>query len=317
MILDIIEDYITIKASYEQRSDIIAMHASGMLYKGVPIVFIGATHSGKSTAILKLLHVLYGANFISDDLLLFERKGENVYLQPFSMTLHVRLNSLVYNQFFPLEQVEPDVYYANINSEHINGLIKVTTIFNIKHDPEEIEVCEEVTGIKKNKMLLENLKYYFPNAATSVISIFSKVRLYELKYSSDAFLISSLKDTINLPCNGKLHNNLSKIFINLIMQGAISAFKVQGSSMLPTFKHNQIVSIKLLNISDVKVGDVIIFKKFTHFTMHRVIDIIKDDSYYAFKTKGDGNIYEDDYIVNGEEYLCAVNDNDGENVFYL
>ncbi|MBI2022534.1 signal peptidase I, partial [Candidatus Daviesbacteria bacterium] len=71
--------------------------------------------------------------------------------------------------------------------------------------------------------------------------------------------------------------------------------KTFGSSMLPFFKDGDIVQIKRIAFSKIKVNDFITFKKNNLFVTHRVIYIPAKNTNYLI-TKGDNNPYSDGKI---------------------
>lgn len=88
---------------------------------------------------------------------------------------------------------------------------------------------------------------------------------------------------------------------------------VRGDSMEPTIKKGQ--AIKVLPIclkqEDIKIGDIIVYKNcLDHFTIHRVIRILRKKSKNKlYITKGDNNKRNDRYIVSSSN-IVAIFPND-------
>lgn len=62
LVTDIVEDYLENKIKYQNLSGVI-LHASALMYRGFPIIFIGASKSGKSTAVLNYCTIYMGRIF--------------------------------------------------------------------------------------------------------------------------------------------------------------------------------------------------------------------------------------------------------------
>ncbi len=91
---------------------------------------------------------------------------------------------------------------------------------------------------------------------------------------------------------------------------------VNGDSMYPVLKPGQ--KIKVIGKScfnrKIRKGDIIVFRKFnSHFTTHRIIEILYDENKreLGYRTKGDNNGYVDEYVVYLGEILGIVLE-DGE-----
>jgi SOS-response transcriptional repressor LexA len=63
-------------------------------------------------------------------------------------------------------------------------------------------------------------------------------------------------------------------------------FNVAGNSMLPFLKDSDQVVIKQPNLSDVKIGDILLVKYEGKFILHRLVKISNGEYYLA----GDGNL---------------------------
>jgi signal peptidase len=73
---------------------------------------------------------------------------------------------------------------------------------------------------------------------------------------------------------------------------------VEGHSMWPTYDDGDILLIVGVNPSDLKVGDVIVYRKYDGtLVVHRIVDKSFINGKWAFRTQGDNNPYPDPYLV--------------------
>ncbi len=80
-----------------------------------------------------------------------------------------------------------------------------------------------------------------------------------------------------------------------------------GDSMTPVLKSGGIVITQPVEPADIKLGDIITYSRYDTLVVHRVVEIIEDDS-LLFRTKGDANEEPDshlvhDYDITGRVYL--------------
>lgn len=69
---------------------------------------------------------------------------------------------------------------------------------------------------------------------------------------------------------------------------------IKGSSMLPLLREGDIVFIAKAGPSDIKVGDIIVYKSnYDTYIIHRVVGILIVGNEYYYVTKGDNNIMPD------------------------
>lgn len=96
-----------------------------------------------------------------------------------------------------------------------------------------------------------------------------------------------------------------------LQKGAIYTIKVIGNSMYPTFKDGSSVKIKEFKLEQAKRGDILVYKHWsTNVTIHRIIDIFRDEDKTFFQTKGDNNPYPDNYFLPSNEVIGVVVGND-------
>lgn len=85
---------------------------------------------------------------------------------------------------------------------------------------------------------------------------------------------------------------------------------IASNSMNDTFNRGDAVIIKKLKVDDInniKVGDIIAFKKDKVLVVHRVIEKTKDENNeIIFKTKGDSNITADGGYIKKVRWLVNI-----------
>jgi len=82
---------------------------------------------------------------------------------------------------------------------------------------------------------------------------------------------------------------------------------VVSRSMEPTIHVNDLIVIRGVKISDVKIGDIIVFKSPINpdmYIVHRVVNIVNKNGQLLLKTKGDNNPLPDPWLI-GEENLIG------------
>jgi len=78
---------------------------------------------------------------------------------------------------------------------------------------------------------------------------------------------------------------------------------VSGTSMLPLFHEGDIVLLYKPSPQDIRVGDVIVYKRCGGgYIIHRVIDIVVVGDRYYYVTKGDNNPFDDSRLGQFYEY---------------
>ncbi len=78
---------------------------------------------------------------------------------------------------------------------------------------------------------------------------------------------------------------------------------VSGTSMLPLFREGDIVLLYKPPPNEIRVGDVVVYKRCGGgYIIHRVIDVVRIDGRYYYRTKGDNNPYDDSRLRQFYEY---------------
>ena len=84
-------------------------------------------------------------------------------------------------------------------------------------------------------------------------------------------------------------------------------FEVTFESMSPTYKKDELVYYMRVKSTNIKVGDLIIYddNEYEHNRIfHRVTELVDE----GYKTKGDGNLQPDSYVVKFEDVVGKVQD---------
>lgn len=305
--IDVIDDYITMKIEQQLIVDRIFLHGSCVVYNGMPIVLIGKSKSGKSTVALKLLHRLPKTIFLSDDFLSLKVKESFVEVEPYRMPLHIRMGSLYFNQIYRTEPIDNEQVYVDMwhfgKKQEVS--ITVTSIFEVSYGMENR--IREVQGLEKIEVLVRNLKYYHLQMVKQIAILASKIRVYQLAYSIDDFMVQGLLRTMHLkdssfPCD----------YINALIKSRLAKedsiyVTVQGNSMYPALRHNQKVLVEKVRPEDICEGDVIFFQRKKHATIHRVVRVTQNSARRIFYTQGDNNEVCDQLCVLEEDVFGKVN----------
>lgn len=74
---------------------------------------------------------------------------------------------------------------------------------------------------------------------------------------------------------------MSKLFLNiseeLLESGYSIEFQATGNSMHPTIKDGEMITVQPLRISDIKAGDVVLYRNQTGVIAHRVVRVEQRD----------------------------------------
>lgn len=81
---------------------------------------------------------------------------------------------------------------------------------------------------------------------------------------------------------------------------------IGSGSMEPNIKVGDVVIIEKLKeneLDKIKEGTILVFKESDKVVVHRVIEVIKENNTYQFKTKGDHNDTEDNWVVDKKDVI--------------
>jgi len=99
------------------------------------------------------------------------------------------------------------------------------------------------------------------------------------------------------------------LFVLVAPHFGFAFLTVMGGSMSPTITSGSLVLVAPVASSDIQVGDVIAYKAGGEHSlpvMHRVTDIINQDSSLNFQTAGDMNKYPDNNPVSSDSVIGKV-----------
>lgn len=98
--------------------------------------------------------------------------------------------------------------------------------------------------------------------------------------------------------------------LQFILGTSVPVAVVESNSMYPTLKVGDIIIVKGVQPSQIKVGDIIVFSSKNVYpgltVVHRVINVMYNDGEYYFRTKGDNNPFPDPCCVAGNEVKGIV-----------
>jgi len=81
---------------------------------------------------------------------------------------------------------------------------------------------------------------------------------------------------------------------------------VRSESMVPTLDPGDLVIVKATSSNKVDLGEIIVYhapRPYPSPIIHRVTDIVNDDGYIYFRTKGDNNPTSDSYLVYSSDII--------------
>ena len=87
------------------------------------------------------------------------------------------------------------------------------------------------------------------------------------------------------------------------------AVVIASNSMVPRITKGDIVIIDKIgnNYDKIEEGDILAYRYNDKVIVHRVVEVIKSDNQYYFKTKGDANINKDEVLITQKMVVGVVN----------
>lgn len=152
--------------------------------------------------------------------------------------------------------------------------------------------------------ILPNLKWITQALVGVLCPIFS------LMFLQNMYISASKKGRKR---EGEKENLISWMITSVVSIGiiwfSVGVFPIYPSviatgSMEPMIKPGDVILIK--KTDNVKLNDVIQFKRDDILIAHRIIDIVEDDKGKSYRTKGDNNSASDFDLVNGEQIKGKV-----------
>lgn len=86
----------------------------------------------------------------------------------------------------------------------------------------------------------------------------------------------------------------------------IQPFVIATGSMEPLIYPGDMVLVKRMDAKNIKVGDVIQYRKENIYIFHRIIDTVEEDGELKYKTKGDNNSVPDKNLVKSNDIRGKV-----------
>lgn len=104
---------------------------------------------------------------------------------------------------------------------------------------------------------------------------------------------------------------LTLIIITILVTLTSGIFKHQliaiaSDSMRPTFSRGDAVLIEKLNASEIKIGDILVFRRDGRIVTHRATSVELRDGTYYFTTRGDANSDPDSSEVSDQQVIGRV-----------
>ena len=101
--------------------------------------------------------------------------------------------------------------------------------------------------------------------------------------------------------DGRLsHSLLKEVGFSLLAEGRTIKVRADGFSMYPGIKPRSVIFIEpLQDISELRPGDIIAWKRDSGFVVHRLVRIYSQEGEPFAVTRGDSSLYEDDPVSAG------------------
>ncbi len=102
--------------------------------------------------------------------------------------------------------------------------------------------------------------------------------------------------------------NASKLLLHLttelLSQGTTVRFRASGRSMYPSIREGELITVEPVRASDVKLGDIVLYRSERGPIAHRVVEIASRDT-HVFRLRGDASLSSDE-PVGAEQILGRV-----------
>lgn len=154
-----------------------------------------------------------------------------------------------------------------------------------------------IQGVQYISPILPNLKWITAAIIGGLCPIFSMM-FFQYAYLKEAGKLKRYEDKNENPA-GWIITTLAAV---LILWFSIGVFPVYPSviatgSMKPIINPGDMVLVRRLKTADVKIGDIVQYKKDNMYVFHRVIEVVEDKNEIKYKTKGDNNTIADSDLV--------------------
>lgn len=153
---------------------------------------------------------------------------------------------------------------------------------------------------------------FFPKLSDYLISLIGVLYPYliymilrktiEYAEKSDIYVKKIFKTIILIPLV-----IITCIFV-LLISGVLKyrLYAIGSNSMIPVYERGDSVIVENTKIGNIKEGYIIAFYRSGKVITHRVVSIKEEDGKYFFKTKGDNNKANDQFTVEGKNYIGLV-----------
>lgn len=216
----------------------------------------------------------------------------------------------------------------------LNLLISLNNIVIINSEQFFILISLTILPIISRELLYSYLTYKISLIPTLILHLSLELYIYIIPILPDLgnYLSSLLgvlfpyivyyvvhKDLIYHQKNELYFNrnirNIFLTFISLVLLSLIlltsGFFKyhmiaIGSNSMMPIYERGDAIIYKKEKSSNVKEGDILVFRENNILITHRVIEIIKSNNHYQFITKGDNNLNNDNFKVEDKNVLGVV-----------
>lgn len=213
------------------------------------------------------------------------------------------------------------IYFADFSNSYQTFLFVALTFFpSVSRNIASCYVASKV-GYKPNIVWVLITKLYIyllpiiPDPNEYILSIIKFIFPFIIMYKVHHFFEKNNDKEIerNYKKSNKLYLVIPTIIVMIMVYFTSGYFKyfavaVATGSMKPNINKGDVVVIeKLQEYDELEIGDVIAYKYNDRIIIHRVVNMVKDNSRYYFYTKGDNNNSEDNYAVYEEKIIGKVN----------
>ena len=102
----------------------------------------------------------------------------------------------------------------------------------------------------------------------------------------------------------KASNLLLDLTTELLSQGTTVHFRPSGRSMYPSIREGELITVEPVEVSDVKLGDIVLYRSERGPIAHRVVEIASRDA-LVFRLRGDASLSCDQPVA-GRQILGRV-----------
>jgi Peptidase S24-like len=97
----------------------------------------------------------------------------------------------------------------------------------------------------------------------------------------------------------------AEVMDQALTSGTVVRFRAEGSSMHPTIRHGEVITVAPVAIADVVRGDVLLCRNGGRVLAHRVVAIADRGGDRRFELRGDGHT-SSDAVVGADEIVARI-----------